>query len=475
MERESGALLAWYLERFPCHAIRAKNTFWVVRKPNPGPAWRPITIWGHDMTIKRVQRLTRRRFLTYTALMPALSMSPAVLDADSGSAISEGVREISARAREIHKRALIFDAHVHAGDREFYHGGSIGTRKSDGQWDLSRAREGGVGAFFFSVFVPEMYYPGRFETKQALRRIDTALEQLEMNRDQVELALNADDVERIRAKGKIAAVLDIEGSYDLDGDLGVLHDLHRLGLRSAQLSAHNWDQHYADSCCSPPLVHGLNAHGREVVQEMNRLGMVINVSHASDEATSQAIDASTDPIIATHSGLRDVVNIPRNLPDWLLRKMAARGGMIGFWGGNEFNNPMEYAYRNAQTHKHLGPFWNTSSIGKRVKGMTIYQVDKLVAPKFPMVGYPAPESMRMTAEDWVAVVDRGIQMVGENHVGYGSDFDGGPTLLRGMRDVRDLPIITEAMVRRGYSEERINKFWGGNLLGFLREVTQKQP
>ncbi|MGH9397272.1 MAG: membrane dipeptidase, partial [Terriglobia bacterium] len=100
-----------------------------------------------------------------------------------------------------------------------------------------RAREGGVGAFFYSVFVPEEYYPGRFETKQALRRIDAALRQLEMNRDQVELALNADDVERIRAKGKIAAVLDIEGSYDLDGDLGVLRDLHRLGLRSAQLSA----------------------------------------------------------------------------------------------------------------------------------------------------------------------------------------------------------------------------------------------
>ncbi|MGH9436232.1 MAG: membrane dipeptidase, partial [Terriglobia bacterium] len=145
--------------------------------------------------------------------------------------------EVSARAREIHKRSLIFDAHVHAGDREFYHGGSIGTRKSDGQWDLVRAREGGVGAFFYSVFVPEEYYPGRFETKQALRRIDAALRQLEMNRDQVELALNADDVERIRAKGKIAAVLDIEGSYDLDGDLGVLRDLHRLGLRSAQLSA----------------------------------------------------------------------------------------------------------------------------------------------------------------------------------------------------------------------------------------------
>ncbi|MGH9450746.1 MAG: dipeptidase [Terriglobia bacterium] len=379
--------------------------------------------------------------------------------------------EISARAREIHKRALIFDAHVHGGDREFYHGGSIGTRKSDGQWDLVRAREGGIGAFFYSVFVPEEYYPGRFETKQTMRGIDAALLQLEMNRDQVELALNADDVERIRAKGKIAAVLDIEGSYDLDGDLGVLRDLHRLGLRSAQLSAHNWDQHYADACCSPPAVHGLNAHGREVIHEMSRLGMIINVSHASDEATSQAVDASASPVVATHNGLRDIVNIPRNMADWVLKKMAGKGGMICFRTTNEFNNPKEYAYRTAHEHK---TFWNTSSIPKSVAGKTIYQVDKLVAPQFPMEGFPVPDSMRMTPEDWVTVVDRAIQMAGEDHVGFGSDFDGGPTLLRGMRDVRDLPLVTEAMLRRGYSEERINRFWGGNLLRCFREITQKR-
>lgn len=393
------------------------------------------------------------------------------LDAGAGSAHGEPAPKISARALEIHKRTLIFDGHVHAGDRTFYHGGSIGTRKSDGQWDLSRAREGGIGAFFYSVFVPEEYYPSRFETKQALRRIEAALEQLERNRAQVELALNADDVERIRSKGKIAAVLDIEGSYDLDGDLGVLGALHRLGLRSAQLSAHNWDQHYADACCSPPSVNGLNAHGSEVVREMNRLGVVINISHASDEAASQAIDASADPVIATHSGLRDVVNIPRNMPDWLLKKMAARGGMIGFRTDNEFNNPEEYAYRTEHEHK---TFWDTSSIPHLVAGKTIYQVDELVAPQFPMVGFAVPDSLRMTADDWLNVLDRTIQMAGEDHVGFGSDFDGGPTLLRGMRDVRDLPLVTEAMVRRGYSEERISKFWGGNLLRCFRQVTQKQ-
>jgi membrane dipeptidase len=152
--------------------------------------------------------LTRRRFLSYSTIASAALTSLHLADASDRFTPGESTSQISSSALEIHKRALIFDGHVHAGDREFYHGGSIGTRKSDGQRDLARAREGGVGAFFYSVFIPEEYYPGRFETKQALRRIDAALHQLEMNRDQVELALNADDVERIRAKGKIAAVLE---------------------------------------------------------------------------------------------------------------------------------------------------------------------------------------------------------------------------------------------------------------------------
>ncbi len=356
-------------------------------------------------------------------------------------------------------------------DREFYHGGSMGTRSSEGQWDLPRAREGGVGAFFLSVFIPEEYYPSRFETKQSLRRVDHALRQLEMNRDQVELALNADDIERIRAQGKMAAVLDIEGSYDLDGDLGVLRDLHRLGLRSAQLSAHNWNQNYADSCCSKPEWNGLTAHGREVIREMNRLGMVINVSHSSDETISQAIDVSDVPVVATHHGLRSVNNIPRNMPDWLLKKLAAKGGVIGIQIGSEFNYPREYAYITAERKK---TFWDTSSIPDRVRGKTIYQVDELVAPQFPMLGAHVPDSVMMSVDDWVAVVDRAINLIGEDHVGIGSDFDGGPTLARGMRDTRDLPMITEAMQRRGYSEERIDKFWGGNLLRVFRQITQEQ-
>jgi len=414
--------------------------------------------------------LTRRHFIGYSALAPAALAYRPRSASGATSAASDSGPQISAGAQAIHKRALVFDGHVHALDREFYQGGSMGDRRTDGYWDLPRAREGGVGAFFLSVYVPEPYYPSRFETKQALRRIDHALRQLELNRDQVELALNGDDVERIRAKGKIAAVLDIEGSYDLDGDPGALRDLYRLGLRSAMLSAHNWNQHYADTCCSPPEWHGLTGHGREVVREMNRLGMVINVSHASEEAASQAIDASTDPIIATHHGLRGNVNIPRNMPEWLLKKLAARGGVFGFEIGNEFHSQEEYDYQTAHEKKS---FWDTSSIPKQVAGLTIYEVDKVVGPQFPRVGPMVPDSVRMTVDAWVGVVDKVIQVVGEDHVSIGTDFDGGPNLPRGMRDTRDLPMITDAMLRRGYSEERIDKFWGGNLLRLFRQVTQK--
>lgn len=376
---------------------------------------------------------------------------------------------VSAKALALHRGMFVFDGHVHALDREFYHGGSMADASTEGQWDLVRAREGGVGAFFLSVYVPEEYYPGRFETKQALRRIDHAMAQVKAGAARVEFAHNAADMQRIRAAGKIAAVLDIEGSYDLDGDLGVLREVHALGLQAAQLSAHNWDQNYADSCCSAPRSGGLNDHGRKVIGEMNRLGMIVNVSHASDDAISQAIDVSGVPVVATHHGLRRVNDIPRNMPDRLLEKLARSGGVMGFQIGSEFSYPREYNYLTAHRHK---TFWDTTSIPDRVKGKSIYEVDAVVAPGFPMLGADVPDDVMMAVDDWVAVVDQAIRLVGEDHVALGSDFDGGPTLARGMRDVRDLPMITDAMLRRGYSEQRIAKFWGGNLLRVFHNITQ---
>jgi membrane dipeptidase len=377
---------------------------------------------------------------------------------------------VSESVRALHRSALVIDGHIHAVDREFYHGGDIGELKPDGQFDLVRAREGGLGALFFNIFVSEEYYPGRFETKEALRMLDCAMDQIDRNRRTIEIARNASDIERIHGAGKIAAVLAVEGSFDLDGDLGVLREMYRLGMRSVQLSAHNFTNNYADSCCSPARWHGLNDRGRAFVREMNRLGMLIDVSHSSDETISQVIDLSSDPVVATHHGLRSVNDIPRNMPDWLVRKLAARGGVIGFQIGNEFHNRKAFDWVAAHAGK---PFWATADTASSVAGLDIYGIDRLVAPRFPMLPAPIPDDIRLSVDQWVGVVDRAIQLAGEDHVSFGSDFDGGPPLPRGMRDIRDLPLITGAMLRRGYSGERIRKFWGGNLLRVFRQVTEK--
>lgn len=380
--------------------------------------------------------------------------------------------DVSDRAKALQRSALVFDAHIHAIEREFYHGGSIADRKPDGHFDLPRAREGGLGAMFFSFYVAEDYYPGRYETKQALRLIDACITQIQANGSQIEIAHNATEVERIHAAGKIAAVLDIEGSFDLDGDPAVMRDFYRLGLRSMQLSAHNWQNNFADSCCAPTHKWGgLNERGRAWIREANRLGMVINVSHASDEAMSQAIDVSTDPVIATHHGLRQLNDIPRNIPDWLLKKLAAKGGVMGIQIGNEFHNRKVFDWVTAHAGK---PFWDTKDVQERKAPLSIFDIDQIVADRFPMKGSAAPDELKLTVDEWVGVVDRVIQLVGEDHVALGTDFDGGPTPPRGIRDVSDLPLITDAMLRRGYSEERIRKFLGGNLLRVFRQITEKR-
>jgi len=384
------------------------------------------------------------------------------------SAPAQEAPRVSEEARRLHEETFVFDGHVHMINRQLHLGGNIGDRLADGQVDLPRMKEGGVDAFFMTLFVMEQYYPARYETKQTLRLMNKALDQLEEHRDVVELALDAADIERINRAGKMAAVLDLEGGFDLDGDLDVLRSLHRLGLRVVQLPAHNWANEFADSCCAPARWNGLTDHGRTVVRELNRLGMVINVSHASDETLAQALEVSTRPLVATHHGLRSLNDIPRNMPDDLLKKLAAKGGVIGFHIGNSFHNRPYFEWRTKRAGR---PFWDTSEIGHEEARLSIYDIDRRLAPQFPMVGPVAPDEVLMSVDDWVGVVDRAIQVAGEDHVALGSDFDGGPTPARHMRDIRDLAMITDAMLRRGYSKDRIRKFLGGNLMRVFREVT----
>jgi membrane dipeptidase len=203
---------------------------------------------------------------------------------------------------------------------------------------------------------------------------------------------------------------------------------------------------------------------------MNRLGMLINLSHASDETIAQALDISTDPLVATHHGLRALNDIPRLMTDDLLRRLAAKGGVIGFHIGNEFHNRKQFEWLTARRGQ---TFWDTTSVASKVAGKSILEIDQLVKTKFPLAPSETPDELLMSVDQWVDVVDRAIQLVGEDHVALGNDFDGGPTPPRGMRDIGDLAMITDAMLRRGYSEERIRKFLGGNLLRVFRQVTDR--
>ena len=379
---------------------------------------------------------------------------------------------LTPRAQELHRRAFVFDAHVHVVNRQFYQGGSMGERSDRGQVDLPRLIEGGVDALFFTMFVPEDYYPQRYETKQVLRLMDEAYRQISLNQDQIGIALNATDIGRLNRQGKVAAVLDLEGGFDMDGDLGVLRMLHRLGLRSFQLSAHNYGNHFAEPCCATSQVRGLTEQGRAVVREANRLGMVINVSHASQSAIQQAVEASSDPIVSTHDGLKFFNDIPRTMSEPTLRKLAAKGGLIGFHIGNEFHNRPMFEYRSARAGQ---PFWDREDV-HRALPMSIFEIDRKLTPQFPSGGgvRGTPPELLFTVEQWFRAVDKAIEWVGEDHVMLGTDFDGGPTLPTPMRDIRDLPLLTQAMLNKGYSETRIRKFLGGNLLRVFRQVTEKR-
>jgi membrane dipeptidase len=367
----------------------------------------------------------------------------------------------------LHRDAFVMDGHIHVMTRQLLKGVDIGERYSDGHVDLPRAREGGLDAMFFSVYTPEPYYPDRHEVKNTIRVVELALDQIEKNQNVIELALTASDIGRINGKGKMAAFLDLEGGFDLDGDLHVLRALYRLGLRSLQLTAHNQTNSFIDSCCDAKKWNGLNQHGRSVIAEMNRLGMVINVAHASDEAILQTVAASRHPVIYSHGGFRGVVNNPRCITDEGAKALAAKGGVIGIQFGNTFNNPKyaEWVKTKRSTAKPVAS-------GHGASPLLLAEVDRNVAKGLPFVYRGSiPDEYRMGTDQLARVIDYGVRLVGDDHVALGSDFDGGPPLPHQMKDVSDYPEITKALQQLGYSEQRIRKILGLNWLRVIRQVT----
>jgi membrane dipeptidase len=368
----------------------------------------------------------------------------------------------------LHREAFVMDGHVHVMTRELLMNTDIGQRYTDGNVDLPRAKEGGLDAMFFSVYSPEHYYPGRFETKNTFRVVNLALDQIEKNKSMIELALTASDIERINKKGKIAAFLDLEGGYDLDGDINLLRALYKLGLRSMQLTAHNTTNAFIDSCNDASRWNGINDLGKSIIAEMNKLGMVINVAHASNNAIIQVAQASKQPVIYSHGGFYSIVPHPRCITDEAAKAVASKGGVIGVQFGSLFNNPKYFAWQ--KTPKETKPASVQVSAAK-----TIEDVDKQLAKEVPLnFRGTIPEEYWMHVDQLAKVIDYGVKLVGEDHIALGSDFDGGPELPREIKDISDYPQMTVAMQKLGYSDQRIKKILGLNWLRVIRTVTERK-
>ncbi len=368
-----------------------------------------------------------------------------------------------------HRKAFVMDGHVHVMTRELLLGTDIGQRYPDGTVDLPRAKEGGLDAMFFTVYTPEQYYPGRFEVKNTFRVVNLALDQLKKNNSMIELALTASDIEHINKTGKMAAFLDLEGGYDLDGDINLLRALYRLGLRSMQLTAHNTTNAFIDSCNDVRRWGGINDLGKKIIAEMNNLGMVINVAHASNEAILQVAEASKHPVVYSHGGFYGIVPHPRCITDEAAKAVASKGGVIGIQFGSLFNNPKYFAWQKKTPNE-------TTPASVQVSGMkTIEEVDRQLAKEVPLnFKGTIPDEYWMHVDQLAKVVDYGVNLVGEDYMALGSDFDGGPELPQEIKDISDYPQMTMALQRLGYGDQRIKKIMGLNWLRVIRQVTEEK-
>lgn len=411
--------------------------------------------------------MKRRELIKGLALLPIAESVFGTKPVSNVPLSGKGPLESLSSSGALRQPVFVMDGHIHVMSRQLIEGLDVGQRYSDGLVDLPRMKEGKINAMFFSVYTPEPYYPGHFEVKNTFRVVELALDQIQKNNATIELARNASEIVEINSRGKMAAFLDLEGGFDMEGDLLLLRALYRLGLRSVQLTAHNRTNSFIDACSDKRLWDGINDKGRKIIEEMNRLGMVINVAHASSQAIIQAANTSSHPIAYTHGGFRGIVDIKRNISDEAAKEIAAKGGVIGLQFGSYFNDPKYYKWENSR------PQSDTRAVAPDKPFLTIEDADQEVAKRLPYVYRGViPEDHKMGVDQLAKVVDYGIRLVGEDHIAFGSDFDGGVALPKEMKDASDYPEMYKALKAQGYSQSRIDKVMGLNWLRLIRTVTE---
>jgi len=363
----------------------------------------------------------------------------------------------------LHKDALVWDCHNDLVLRVLYEKLDIGERLPYGHVDIPRLREGHVDVQTVALFVHNFLYPDK-SAEQTRRLIAAMLEAIEKNSDQVELARTGVDVEQIVASGKIAMPLAIEGGHAIESSLENLREFHRLGVSSMTLT-HNVTHGWADSGGDKPRWNGLNELGREVIREMNRIGMVIDISHVSDSTFYDVLEVTEDPVIASHSGCRAINPHRRNMSDEMLRALAKNDGVIGIVFVLNYLTP-EYLKTMNELKAISRPWF------RQVPPIEDLQVriavDHLNASRdWPLENLP-------TIEDLLDHIDHAVKIAGVDHVGLGADmYPRNPSPV-GIRGVEDYPNITLGLKKRGYSDEDVKKIMGGNFLRVWKQVTDNK-
>jgi membrane dipeptidase len=364
-----------------------------------------------------------------------------------------------ARARALHLAVPMFDGHNDYAWEVRERAGKdparldIRNARTDTMTDIPRLRQGGVGAQFWSVYVPASL-AGQQAVTATLEEIDIVHRMIARYPDDLELALTADDVQRIFGEGKIASLIGMEGGHSIDSSLGALRMFARLGARYMTLT-HSKNVPWADSATDTPEHGGLTKFGEEVVAEMNRLGMLVDLSHVSEETMNDVLRVTRAPVIFSHSSARALCDHPRNVPDAVLRQLPKNGGvvMVSFVPG--FTTPEASAWDAAQEAEQARLEQLSPKDEAAVKaGVAAW-----------MAAHPRP---KVTVAQVADHIDHVRSVAGVDHVAYGSDFDGITSAPSGLEDVSKFPFLTAELLRRGYSELEVKKVLGLNLLRVMR-------
>lgn len=359
-----------------------------------------------------------------------------------------------AEAQRIHREAIVVDTHSDVTSRMLDEGFDIGRRASDGHMDIPRMKEGGIDAEFFAIYVAARYAREGGAARRALDMIDVVYRALEQYPNDLELALSSDDIRRIARAGKIAVLMGIEGGHAIEDSLGALRMFYRLGVRYMTLT-HTNTNNWADSSGDVARHNGLTEFGRQVVREMNRLGMLVDISHVSDKTFYDVLEVTRAPVIASHSSARALTNIPRNMSDDMLRALARNGGVVMVNFGSWFVD-QNYADAMAKRREQLRDQLDALRARYANDPRRLREETERLFREHPI---PRPPLSRL-----IDHIDHIAKVAGIDHVGLGSDFDGVDSLPEGLDDCSKLPLITYELLKRGYSERDIRKILGENFL-----------